>query len=55
MASSLKSLFRLEIDSYIQRRLQNPPLQLDEYLEILLKQGWPTSVSMLRQLGGEEI
>ncbi len=37
----------------IQNRLKNPPVNFDEYMEILLKQGLPTSVSILRQLQNE--
>ena len=38
----------------IQSRLKNPPVSFDDYLEILLKQGLPTTVSMLRQFQGNE-
>ena len=35
------------------QRLKNPPKTIDEYLEILLKQGLSISVSMLRELYDE--
>jgi len=34
-------------------RLKNPPMSIDQYLEILLKQSLPISVSMLRELYDE--
>ncbi len=37
----------------IQNRLKNPPVNFDEYMEILLKQGLLTAVSMLRQIQAE--
>ena len=35
------------------KRLKNPPKSVDEYLDILLKQGLSVSVSMLRELDNE--
>lgn len=35
------------------QRLKNPPKNFDEYLDILLNQGLPISVSLLRQLQSE--
>ena len=37
----------------VRNRLKNKPKTFDEYLETLLKQGLPTSVSLLRELQGE--
>jgi hypothetical protein len=34
----------------IQSRLKNPPVNFDQYMEILLRQGLMASVSALRQL-----
>jgi hypothetical protein len=34
----------------IQNRLKKPPVSFDEYLAILVQQGLPTSVEILRQL-----
>lgn len=50
----LKPLATVQAVRVIQTRLKNPPLQRDEYLKILLKQGLPTSVAMLRQLENEQ-
>ena len=35
------------------KRLKNPPKSIDEYLEILLKQELPITVSLLRELCDE--
>lgn len=45
----LKPLLVLEAIQAIRTRLKNPPLNFDEYMEILLKQKLPITVSMLRQ------
>lgn len=45
----LKPLRIIQAIQTVQTRLKNPPVSFDEYLEILLKQGLPVTVSMLRQ------
>jgi predicted nucleic acid-binding protein len=39
----------------IRNRFKNPPFSFDEYMEILLRQGLPTTVSMLRQLQSQRL
>ncbi|MFG6101586.1 PIN domain-containing protein [Leptothoe sp. EHU-05/26/07-4] len=46
----LKPLRGIQAIQTIQSRLKKPPVSFDEYLEILLRQGLPVTVSILRQL-----
>ncbi|MEM9808887.1 MAG: PIN domain-containing protein, partial [Cyanobacteria bacterium P01_D01_bin.56] len=46
---AVKSLRLIQAIRTIQTRLKKPPVSFDEYLEILLRQGLPMTVSMLRQ------
>ncbi len=51
--ASLIDLRPLKVASAVQtvrKRLKSPPRSVDEYLETLLRQGLPLSVSMLREL-----
>lgn len=45
----LKPLQIIQAIQTIQTRLKKPPVSFDEYLEILLRQGLPITVLMLRQ------
>lgn len=51
----LKPLQVIQAIQTIQSRLKNPPVSFDEYLEILLRQGLPITVSMLRQVRGDGV
>jgi hypothetical protein len=46
----LKPIAMLHQVETVRKRLLYPPKKFDEYLEILLKQGLPLSVSMLKEL-----
>ncbi|MEO0348913.1 MAG: PIN domain-containing protein [Cyanobacteria bacterium P01_A01_bin.15] len=46
---AVKPLRLIQAIRTIQTRLKKPPVSFDEYLEILLRQGLPMTVSMLRQ------
>jgi predicted nucleic acid-binding protein len=45
-----KPLIVLEAVQTIRNRLQKPPVDFNQYMEILLKQGLPVTVSLLRQV-----
>jgi hypothetical protein len=46
----MKSLIVAGEAEVVRQRLKNPPKTFDEYTKILLKQGLPRSVTMLKEL-----